>query len=599
YDLTLAINPSNDAVVYAAGVDIMTTNNSGTSWSQLTQWASGCSSLPYVHADIHNIIFQPGSSTSFIVGCDGGVFYTSNGGSTFTSKDNGLNVTQYYAAAIHPASGSNDMLAGAQDNGSHVFGSSGLNSVTTATGGDGTACFIDQNNPAYQITSYTYGQYARSTNTGTSFSTWSTTTNGRFINPADYDNTTQYLYCGYTDRNVRRVGKITSGAPVNTNFAVSSNTSLQVSAVKVDPNTSDSVWVAFSTADDASSNQVPELYVVAGASTASRTISQITSLSLTPGSYISSIDIESGNKNHILVTVSNYGVASVWESEDKGTTWTSLDNNGVNLPDIPVRWGIIIPSTANVETGGTNGGIMLATDLGVWSTITSNGTSTAWTQNSGGLGNVSTYMLKFRSADNVVAVATHGRGLFTTTLANSPLPISFVSFDGMVAEKYNSLKWSVENEVNSKGYYIEREYVNENSFADIGFVNSENLQKAQYSFNDEFVDLGKPTAFYRLRQVDLDGNANYSKIIALNREPSGGLVQYISVNGNNLFIRINNESSDGVLQMQLFDMSGSLLLNKTIVRQSQYINISTLSHAVYVVKLISSTGEQYAQKFVK
>jgi photosystem II stability/assembly factor-like uncharacterized protein len=107
YNLSIAVNPGNDATVYAGGVDMMKTTNSGANWAQVTQWRSGCSSLPYVHADIHTISFMPGSTTSFIVGCDGGIFYTTDGGSSWVSKDAGLNVTQYYGVALHPSSGSN------------------------------------------------------------------------------------------------------------------------------------------------------------------------------------------------------------------------------------------------------------------------------------------------------------------------------------------------------------------------------------------------------------------------------------------------------------------------------------------------------------
>jgi len=599
YDLTIAVNPGNDAIVYAGGVDIFTTSNSGASWSQLTQWAaSACGSQPYVHADIHNITFLPGSSSGFIVGCDGGVFYTANSGSAFASKDKSFNVTQYYAAAIHPTMGSNYMLAGAQDNGSHIFNAAGINTVTSATGGDGAFCFIDQNNPNFQITSFTDAEYSRSTNGGTSFSTWSTSTNGHFINPADYDNTTQFLYCGYTDTRLRRIGPITSGAPTGTSITISA-ANLQVSAVKVDPNTTDSVWVAFSTADDAAANQVPALYVVGAASTGTRTITKLSGLSLASGSYISSIDVEKGNDSHLLITVSNYGVASVWESKDKGTTWTSLDNNGVNLPDMPVRWGMIVPSTANVGTGA-NGGILLATELGVWSTTTTNGTSTVWTQNSTNLGNVRTDMLKFRTSDNYLVAATHGRGLFSTNLLTSPLAVTFVSFNGNVEDKYNNLRWNVQNEINDKGFDVERRYADESTFTDIGFVQSNTSSSSnQYNFDDNGVDLGKADVFYRLKHIDLDGNAAYSATIMLARKVSTNLVEYISVNGNNLYIRLNNGNSNQQINAQIFDMAGRILTNKNIPYQSQNIDISNLAKGVYVLRLFNNNGVQFSQKFVK
>jgi hypothetical protein len=603
YDLTLTINPANDADVYAGGVDIMQTADSGKTWAQLTQWSAGscAGGEPYVHADIHNITFIPGSSTHFVVGCDGGIFYTTNTGGTFITKDMGLNVTQYYAAALYPSSGSNYMLAGAQDNGSHVFNSAGINTVTTATGGDGTFCFIDQNSPSFQLTSFTNAEYARSTNGGASFTNWTSSTNGRFVNPADYDNTTQYLYCGYTDRILRRIGIITTGFPTRTNITVTGNTSLQVSAVKVDPNASDSVWVAFSTADDASADQAPQLYVIGGASTGTRTITQIASLSLSSGSYVSSIDVEKGNDNHLLLTVSNYGVASVWESADKGTTWTSLDNNGINLPDIPIRWGLIVPSNMNVGTGGSNGGILLATELGVWSTTAPSGASTVWTQNASGMGNVSTYMLRLRTVDNLLVAATHGRGLFTTNLASSPLPVTFISFNGKTQPSYNSLFWSVTNEVNNKGYEVEREYAGETQFSDIGFVEakSANALSDQYSFNDLLVDLGKGDVFYRLKQIDLDGSAMYSSIITLTRNTSTRMVQYISVSGNSLFIRINNEDADKMLHMQIMDLLGRVLTKGDIPLHSQSLDIGRLARGVYMLKLMTDDHQQFVQKFLK
>lgn len=600
YDLTIAVNPANDAIVYAGGVDIFTTTNSGTSWSQLTQWASGCASLPYVHADIHNISFLPGSSSGFVVGCDGGIFYTANSGSAFASKDPSLNITQYYAAAVHPTSGSNYMLAGAQDNGSHIFNSAGINTVTTATGGDGAFCFIDQNNPNYQITSYTNAEYSRSTNGGASFATWSSSTSGRFINPADYDNTTQYLYCGYTDKKLRRIGTITAGIPIGTTITVTANASLQVSAVKVDPNATDSVWVAFSTADDATANQVPQLYVIGGASTGTRTTTQLTGLSLAAGSYISSIDVEKGNDSHLIVTVSNYGVASIWESKDKGTTWASLDNNGVNLPDMPVRWGLIVPSSNNVGTGGANGGILLATELGVWSTSATNGTATVWTQNSANLGNVRTDMLKFRSIDYYLVAATHGRGLFSTTLLTSPLAVNFVSFTGNVENKLNSLRWSVDNEINNKGYDVERRYPDESTFSLIGFVpsNTGSLSN-QYNFDDNSVDLGRQNVFYRLKQTNSDGSSIYSQTLMLTRMASSRFVEYVFTNGNSLYLRLNNSNSRGQINAQILDMSGRMISNTNLAFQSQYIDISNLAKGVYVVRLFNNNGGQFSQKFVK
>jgi hypothetical protein len=611
YNLTVAVNPGNDAEVYVAGVDMMKTATSGTSWSQVTQWASGCASLPYVHADIHNITFLPGSTTSFIVGCDGGIFYTTDGGSSFVTKDGGLNVTQYYSAALHPTSGSNYMLGAAQDNGSHIFTSGGINSVTYASGGDGVMCFIDQSAPTTQVTSYVHANYYISRDGGNTFTPTfavnSPSPDGRFLNPANYDNSSKRLYCGSKAQNLKRMDNIASGTPTGTDITVTANTNLQVSAVKVDPNTADNVWVAFSTKEvitNASQIQAPLLYLVTGASTGSPVITQMgaASLTLPIGAYINSIDVEQGNANHLVVAVSNYGVASVWESTNHGATWTSLDNNGVNLPDMPVWWAMIVPGSDNVNTGGSNGGILLATEMGVWSTPVTAGTNTIWTENSAVMGNVSTRMLQYRSSDNQLVAATHGRGLFTTSIAASPLPLTFISFTGQAMGLNNHLDWTVGDEYNNKGFTIERSYGSNAGFTPIGFTPSVSTSfhtTASYSFTDSLVDLGKGTALYRLLQTDLDGKGTYSTIITIGRAASNKLVQYLSVSGNTLFMRINSGISTAPLSLRILDMAGRLMVARDIPYQAQSIDIGPLARGVYILQLFSKDGQQFTGQFQK
>jgi hypothetical protein len=155
--------------------------------------------------------------------------------------------------------------------------------------------------------------------------------------------------------------------------------------------------------------------------TPSVTVAVTTPLNLVPaGSYVSSIDVDPADAAHILVTLSNYGVTSVFESKNGGTSFSSIEGN---LPDIPVRWGMFVPASASID-GINPGGILLGTEVGVWSTITPSGTATVWTPQNTGLPNVRTDMLRYRGSDGLLAAATHGRGLFTSnlTLLSTGLP---------------------------------------------------------------------------------------------------------------------------------------------------------------------------------
>ena len=104
------------------------------------------------------------------------------------------------------------------------------------------------------------------------------------------------------------------------------------------------------------------------------------------------------------MTFSNYGVISVWETLDGGTTWTDKEGD---LPDMPVRWALYNPDNRDE--------VILATEVGVWSTTDFNSASPVWTASNSGLANVRTDMLQIRSSDSFVIAATHGRGLFSTT----------------------------------------------------------------------------------------------------------------------------------------------------------------------------------------
>jgi hypothetical protein len=602
YDLILAVKPDDDQTVLAGGVDIMRTVNSGAAWTQLTQWASGCGVLPFVHADIHNIVYFPGSPNELAVVCDGGVFYSANGGASFTVKNTGYNVTQYYSCAIHPTSGSNYMLAGAQDNGSHRFNNAGINTVTTATSGDGGFCFIDQSDATFQVTSFTNSNYRISRNSGTSFTTVANFAGGRFINPADYDNTQNLLYVCGASQNFRRISNVTTGVPAGNSYPVAPNANYAISAVKVDPNLANRVLIAYATAPNAAA-VAPLMYVIDNADAVSINAMQITlPAALTAGRYISSIDVENGDPNHYLLTISNYGAtqASIWESTDAGANWTSLDN-GSSLPDMPVRWGMFVPAGFNIgQRTQSVAGIMIATELGVWSASVITGVTTLWAPNNTGMGNVRVDMLKLRESDKVVVAGTHGRGLYTTALLNGNLPLTFISFAGKTQPAYNDLVWQVENEQNNKGFEIERKYEGEPGFTSLGFVDGLNSTGTNdYSFKDQLVDLGKELAFYRLKQTDFDNNINYSTTISLSRKMSSRLAEYISITGNTLFIRINNGNPGQVLQLRIFDAAGKLLRNVKTVMQTQQIDISSLVSGTYVVELTGPRDQKETQRIIK
>ncbi len=397
YNMAVAVDPTNANNVIVGALDCYKTTNGGTSWTKISEWVG--TTGQYVHADQQIITWR--NNNQVLIGCDGGVHYSANGGTTISDRNQGLRIKQFYSVAVHPTS-TNYFLAGAQDNGVHQLNAAGLGTSIEVTGGDGAFVHIDQDQPQFQWGSYVRNQYRRSTNSG---STWTSvnfsSTVGRFINPTDYDDAANIMYCSGNANTYLRWANAQSGATF-TSVTMSGLNSGTVSAIKVSPYTANTVFFG-----GGGSGITPSL-IKATAANATPAFTSIIGTGMTTASAnISCIELGT-NEQNIIVVYSNYGINNVWVTSNGGTTWTSVDGN---LPDMPVRWAMFYP--------GDNTKAIIATETGIWTTNLLNGASTVWDPETG-FPNVRVDMLQYRASDGLLAASTHGRGLFTTIIGAAP-----------------------------------------------------------------------------------------------------------------------------------------------------------------------------------
>ncbi len=397
YDLISLVHPTDPDRIIIGGIDLWRSDDGGTNWESISYWTGQCDD--FVHADQHALISRPGFDNAVLVGNDGGLSFSSDAfdfgaNPNFDTRNNGYNVTQYYAVAIHPSNTTINILGGTQDNGTHRFTQPGINSVPTVTGGDGAFCHIDQNEPLNQITSFVFNNYFIATN-GTNFTSYSYGNFGRFINPTDYDNDANILYAASNANEYFRISNI-GGTPQTTNVTVNEFAGT-VSAVRVSPNVANRVYFGVNVNGG-------KILQIDDAHSSSPTV---TELGTTANGYISSIDVEVGDEDHMLVTLSNFNITSVWESTNGGANFSGVEGD---LPNMPVRWGIFDPNSSAQA--------ILGTELGVWTTTFLNGSSTDWNPTNSGLANTRVDMIEYRPSDNLMVAGTHGRGVFTSTSFN-------------------------------------------------------------------------------------------------------------------------------------------------------------------------------------
>lgn len=398
YNLTIVVDPLNRDRLFVGGLDLFGSTDGAGTWTQIAHWYGGFG-LQYTHADQHNIIFQNGSSAIAYFSNDGGIYRSTNANlsvPTIVEKSLNYRTAQFYACAMHPTTQTSYYLAGSQDNGTHQFSSNGLQSTVEVTGGDGAFCHIDQDQPQFQFTQYVLNDFYRSTDGGSSW-TNITASGGQFINPSDYDDVNNRMYSAHNPDTYLRWDDPQTGATFTT-VSIAAFGGGMVNAVKVSPNTANRVFFGID------NGRVVRVDNANGAATATNI-----STGLPAGAVVSCVEVETGNDNHLLVTFSNYGVNSIWESLNGGTTWTSVEGN---IPDMPVRWALFNPNN--------NDQVVIATELGVWSTDNLNGGATSWGASNSGLANVRVDMLQIRQSDKLMIAATHGRGLFSSDIFTAP-----------------------------------------------------------------------------------------------------------------------------------------------------------------------------------
>jgi hypothetical protein len=189
---------------------------------------------------------------------------------------------------------------------------------------------------------------------------------------------------------------------------------------------------------------------------------------------------------------------------------------------------------------------------------------------------------------------------------NNPLPVNLVSFTGISKEENANLFWSTASEINNEGFSIERS-LDGKYFIEIGFVKGSinSNQIMNYNFTDNKVFLNHKMAYYRLKQLDLDGKFDYSKIISVitGKTPNDQVVVYPNPITDHLFVEIEtfeNTTSKFVMT----DLTGKIVREVSINLNAGFNKfniegINDLTNGLYFVTVLSNGKTLYNSKFVK
>ncbi|TAL68442.1 MAG: T9SS type A sorting domain-containing protein [Bacteroidetes bacterium] len=383
YDLAIEVSKTNANEVYIGGVNIWKSTDGGVTWSLNAEW-TGMHSVPWIHADQHDLEFSP--TGELFSANDGGITKSTNGGLTWSELNNGLAVTEFYRLSSAPST-QGIVYCGSQDNGTHRLLAREWKNVL---GGDGMECLVDPNNPDFVYTSLYYGDFHRSTNGGNSFAPMlsMTTTNEQagWVTPLVMD--TKFpavLYAGY-----QNVWKTTNrGLSWNRLGAIDSTGIIR--AIAIAPSDNNTIYVSKQGGIWVSTN-------------AGQTWERIIT-----GGIITGIAVSPTNPKKFWFSNSGYGDSlKVYEMDVN-----NLTNISGSLPNVPVN--CIIYQNNSPDR------LYIGTDVGVFYR---DNRFSDWQLFQNGLPNVVISELDIHYASKKIRAATYGRGLWENDLieCNAPLP---------------------------------------------------------------------------------------------------------------------------------------------------------------------------------
>jgi hypothetical protein len=312
-------------------------------------------------------------------------------------------------------------------------------------------------------------------------------------------------------------------------------------------------------------------------------------------------------------TFANRQVASInWGSVGTvPSTVNVLYYSGINAPNLisnSSRYNAYYNITA---TGGTayNYGVSLLADSaqfgnvsGVNNTKIARYTGSNWNLITASNGNGITGNMQ--TTANTQSVF----GVFTgTDNSSNPLPVILTSLVANKIANDVNVSWNTATEINNKGFEVERA-IDGKTFEYIGLVkgagNSNKSQNYQFVDANAFKLFNTSVLYYRLKQVDFDGNFFYSTIVSVNNNDAfaNGVSVYPNPFTNEFNISIIAENNN-VANIETMDIQGKLVATK-LVSTVKGLNIvsmnenSNLHAGIYFVR-VTINGEIKTMKLVK
>jgi len=208
--------------------------------------------------------------------------------------------------------------------------------------------------------------------------------------------------------------------------------------------------------------------------------------------------------------------------------------------------------------------------------------------------------MRYRPADYTLLLGTHGNGMFQLDLQSAVVPVEMVYFRGEAREDGNLLTWATASELDNDHFRVEyssngRDYEVLDRVPGRGTAFGEK----QYQFLHDRAPSG--VSYYRLVQVDYNGQETNSDIVAIERAPAFALDLSPNPVSDQLTLRLDFPS-ENTGKVDIFDMNGRKQTSVPIQVErglSRFDwDVSDYPAGTYLMR-VQIGNKQYTEQFVK
>lgn len=187
----------------------------------------------------------------------------------------------------------------------------------------------------------------------------------------------------------------------------------------------------------------------------------------------------------------------------------------------------------------------------------------------------------------------------TTTVSGTALPVELLYLTATeIDNEYIQLNWATTSEINNDGFEIQRS-IDAQNFQVINWVegNGNAATVHNYELNDYDAQKNQPL-YYRLKQIDFNGNYDYSTIVSASLEEDNNVDISIYPNPATDQLTIKIEGTTNEVYFALYDAIGKRIIDQTFsANDKEIIQLGALSNGLYTIT-ITNGQTQIIEKLI-